>query len=50
VRNVSNEQVLAAATDKLLVAGYHLPFPGIGSIEKAGSGYRFLPDSWKPVL
>jgi glyoxylase-like metal-dependent hydrolase (beta-lactamase superfamily II) len=39
-----------AATDKLLTAGYHFPFPGIGYIDKAGSGYSFVPASWNPTL
>src|SRR5262249_22640001 len=26
-----------ASADKLLVSGYHFPFPGLGYIEKAGS-------------
>jgi hypothetical protein len=26
------------------------PFPGLGYIEKAGSGYRFVPAAWNPVL
>ena len=39
-----------AAADKLLVVGYHFPFPGIGHIEKAGNGYHFEPSAWKPVL
>jgi glyoxylase-like metal-dependent hydrolase (beta-lactamase superfamily II) len=39
-----------ASADKLLVAGYHFPFPGIGYIEKAGSGYEFVPAAWNPVL
>jgi glyoxylase-like metal-dependent hydrolase (beta-lactamase superfamily II) len=39
-----------ASADKLLVAGYHFPFPGLGYIEKAGTGYRLVPASWNPVL
>jgi glyoxylase-like metal-dependent hydrolase (beta-lactamase superfamily II) len=39
-----------ASTDKLLVCGYHFPFPGIGYIEKAGNGYRLVPAAWNPVL
>ena len=39
-----------ATADKLLVVGYHFPFPGIGHIEKAGSGYHFAPSAWSPVL
>lgn len=32
-----------AADEKLLVAGYHFPFPGIGRIVEFGSGWRFVP-------
>jgi glyoxylase-like metal-dependent hydrolase (beta-lactamase superfamily II) len=32
-----------AARDRLPVAGMHLPFPGVGRLEKAGEGYRFVP-------
>jgi glyoxylase-like metal-dependent hydrolase (beta-lactamase superfamily II) len=38
------------ATDRLLVSGYHLPFPSAGYIEKDGDGYRFTPVAWSPVL
>jgi glyoxylase-like metal-dependent hydrolase (beta-lactamase superfamily II) len=38
-----------ASADKLLVAGYHFPFPGLGYIEKAGTGYRLVPAAWSPV-
>ena len=39
-----------AAADKLLVAGYHWPFPATGYITKEGSGYRLHPVPWNPVL
>src|SRR5215468_7604581 len=39
-----------ASADKLLVSGYHFPFPGLGYIEKAGSGYRLIPAAWHPVI
>jgi glyoxylase-like metal-dependent hydrolase (beta-lactamase superfamily II) len=32
-----------AATDRIAIAGYHLPFPGVGYVQRAGTGYRFLP-------
>jgi len=32
-----------AATDGLIVAGFHMPFPGLGLIEKSPSGYRWVP-------
>ncbi len=35
-----------AATDHLLVAGMHLPWPGIGYVEKSGELYRYHPDFW----
>jgi glyoxylase-like metal-dependent hydrolase (beta-lactamase superfamily II) len=38
------EQVVA---DRVLVAGAHIPFPGIGHIEKAQNGYRFAPATWE---
>jgi glyoxylase-like metal-dependent hydrolase (beta-lactamase superfamily II) len=39
-----------ASTEKILVSGYHFPFPGLGYIEKAGTGYRLVPAAWNPVL
>jgi glyoxylase-like metal-dependent hydrolase (beta-lactamase superfamily II) len=38
------EQVVA---DRTLIAGAHLPFPGVGHIEKAGEGYRFVAATWE---
>ena len=26
----------------MMVQGYHLPFPAVGYIEKAGNGYRLV--------
>ena len=39
-----------ASAEKILVAGYHFPFPGLGYIEKAGTGYRLVPAAWQPVI
>lgn len=39
-----------AADDKLFVTGYHMPFPGIGMIEKSADGYRWLPVSYQLEL
>ena len=39
-----------AAAEKILVSGYHFPFPGLGYIEKAGTGYRLVPAAWNPVI
>ena len=30
------------ATDKIPLVGYHLPWPGLGRVERAGSSYRFV--------
>jgi len=38
------------ATDKILVQGYHFPFPAVGYIEKAGAGYRWAPAPWNPAI
>ena len=35
-----------AATDRLLIAGTHIGFPGVGYVAKAGSGFAFVPVSW----
>ena len=39
-----------AATDRLLVAGMHLDFPAFGHVARAGDGYAFVPEVWRPVL
>jgi len=39
-----------AAADKMLVQGYHFPFPASGHIAKGGSGYDFVPVMWQPLL
>lgn len=30
------------ATDRIPLVGYHLPWPGLGRVERAGNGYRFV--------
>jgi glyoxylase-like metal-dependent hydrolase (beta-lactamase superfamily II) len=39
-----------AAADKMLVAGFHWPFPAAGYITKEGTGYRLHPVPWNPIL
>jgi glyoxylase-like metal-dependent hydrolase (beta-lactamase superfamily II) len=39
-----------AVAEKMLVQGFHYPFPALGNIERAGSGYRVVPVAWNPVL
>jgi glyoxylase-like metal-dependent hydrolase (beta-lactamase superfamily II) len=36
--------------DKLMVQGFHYPFPGLGNVEKDGGGYRVIPAPWNPVI
>lgn len=38
------------ATDKMMVQGYHLAFPGVGYVEKSGNGYRLVPATWNPSI
>jgi glyoxylase-like metal-dependent hydrolase (beta-lactamase superfamily II) len=38
------------ATDRLLIAGTHIGFPGVGHVAKASSGYAFVPVSWNANL
>jgi glyoxylase-like metal-dependent hydrolase (beta-lactamase superfamily II) len=35
-----------AATDRLLVAGAHLPYPALGFVERQSDHYRYHPDFW----
>ena len=37
-----------AASDKLTIAGAHIPFPGIGHVVKAGAAHAFVPAFWQP--
>ena len=39
-----------AASEKMLVAGYHFAFPSAGYVEKAGNGYRLVPVSWSSAI
>jgi glyoxylase-like metal-dependent hydrolase (beta-lactamase superfamily II) len=36
-----------AATDRLPVAGFHMPFPSLGWIEKTGNSYRWAPATYQ---
>ena len=39
-----------AATDRMLVTGYHFPFPACGHLIKTASGYEHVPVEWQPNL
>ena len=38
------------AAEKMMIQGFHYPFPAVGYIEKAGSGYRVVPVPWNPTI
>jgi glyoxylase-like metal-dependent hydrolase (beta-lactamase superfamily II) len=38
-----------AATDRMLVHGYHFPFPATGHIARSGNGYELTPTLWRPL-
>ncbi|MFN4088493.1 MAG: MBL fold metallo-hydrolase [Alphaproteobacteria bacterium] len=35
------------AADGIPATGYHMPFPAVGYVEKAGEGYRWVPASYQ---
>ena len=38
------------ATDRILVVGSHLDFPTFTHLERAGTGYAFVPEVWRPYV
>jgi glyoxylase-like metal-dependent hydrolase (beta-lactamase superfamily II) len=36
--------------ERMLVQGFHYPFPAVGHVEKAGSGYREVLVNWSPTI
>lgn len=44
----TRQRLLAMAADEqLLVAGFHMPFPGLGHVERAGDAFRWVPVSYQ---
>ena len=35
------------AAGRTLIAGMHIPFPGLGHVAKSGDGYSFVPLQWR---
>jgi glyoxylase-like metal-dependent hydrolase (beta-lactamase superfamily II) len=35
------------ATDEIFVVGFHMPFPGIGFVERTSGGYRWVPHGYQ---
>ncbi len=38
------------AAEKMLVQGFHYPFPSVAYVEKSGSGYREIAVPWNPTI
>jgi len=38
------------AADRMLVQGYHFPFPASGHVTKSGANYDFVPVMWQPAI
>jgi glyoxylase-like metal-dependent hydrolase (beta-lactamase superfamily II) len=36
--------------EKMMVQGFHYPFPSVAYVEKTGTGYREIPVMWNPTL
>ena len=39
-----------AAADRMLITGYHFPFPACGHLIKTAQGYEHVPVEWQPNL
>jgi glyoxylase-like metal-dependent hydrolase (beta-lactamase superfamily II) len=38
-----------AASDRMLIMGYHFPFPACGHLIKTANGYEHVPIEWQPA-
>ena len=44
---MSRKRILdMVVTDKIAVAGFHMPFPSVGFVEKSSTSYRWVPASY----
>jgi glyoxylase-like metal-dependent hydrolase (beta-lactamase superfamily II) len=39
-----------AASERLMVTGMHLHFPGFGHVARRGGGFVFVPEAWRQTL
>ncbi len=39
-----------AASERLLVTGMHLHYPGFGHVAREGNEFRFVPEAWRQTL
>jgi len=45
-----NRLLKTAAEQRLLVAGYHMPFPGLGYVERTNQSFRWVPVSYQLTI
>lgn len=38
------------AAEKMMVQGFHYPFPAVAYVEKTPTGYREIPFPWNPII
>jgi glyoxylase-like metal-dependent hydrolase (beta-lactamase superfamily II) len=38
------------AAERMMVQGFHYPFPSVAHVEKTADGYREMPMPWSPVI
>ena len=38
------------AAERMVVQGFHYPFPAVANVEKTATGYREVPRPWMPVV
>lgn len=38
------------ASERMMLQGFHYPFPAVAYVEKSGNGYREVPALWSPTL
>jgi len=38
------------SAERMLVQGFHYPFPSVAHVEKTATGYREIPMPWSPVI
>jgi glyoxylase-like metal-dependent hydrolase (beta-lactamase superfamily II) len=36
------------SSEKMIVSGYHFPYPCVGHVEKTANGYQMIPVAWDP--
>ncbi len=46
-RATRNRILDMVATDRMTVVGFHMPFPGVGFVERAEGSYRWVPHSYQ---